>query len=97
MIDKNEENRYIKSIFEEKCIFFMFLYTDLGRLIYNFHFVKSIGFLVIFITFKCGIFSKIKMQGLPNDQYTHQDNSLNATKETESKHVSRKMLSVANG
>ena len=29
--------------------------------------------------------------------YTHQDNSLNATKETESKHVSRKMLSVANG
>ena len=28
--------------------------------------------------------------------YTHQDNSLNATKETESKHVSLKMLSVAN-
>ena len=35
---------------------------------------------------------------MPNTvMYTHQDNSLNATKETESKHVSRKMLSVANG
>ena len=32
-----------------------------------------------------------------NFLYTHQDNSLNATKETESKHISHKMLSVANG
>ena len=29
--------------------------------------------------------------------YTHQDNSLNATKETQSKHASRKMLSVLTG
>ena len=32
-----------------------------------------------------------------NLPYTHQDNLLNTTKETESKHVSLKILSVVNG
>ena len=41
--------------------------TDLGRQIYNFHFVK-IAILEICNTFKSEIFSKIKIQGLQNDQ-----------------------------
>ena len=37
--------------------------TDLGRLIYNFHFVK--GILVIFHTFKCGYFLTNQKSGPP--------------------------------
>ena len=38
----------------------IYLSKDLDRLIYNFHFVK--GILVICNTFKCAIFSKIRIQ-----------------------------------
>ena len=49
-----------------QCFQLCFLFDNHAKL--QFSFYQSLTILIIFNTFKCGVFSKIKIQGLQNDQ-----------------------------